>query len=143
MSIFDQVLWGTLLLALCSMIHVSMVSGAIRVLPRVAHWAHHRLPAFTTSALVGSAFAMIVVTHLVQIAIWAFALINLSAFEGLEPALYFSLVTYTTLGYGDVTLGPNLRLFAAFASITGLLTFGLSTAFLVGLVARVLPEQDL
>ena len=51
------------------------------------------------------------------------------------------LVTYTTVGYGDVIVGPDYRLFAAMAAVTGLLNFGLSTAFLVGLFGRLLPDD--
>jgi len=54
-----------------------------------------------------------------------------------NTAVYFSLVTYTTLGYGDVVLGPGLRIFAAFSAVTGLLGFGISTAFLVGAIGKV------
>ena len=56
-------------------------------------------------------------------------------------ALYFSLVTFTTLGYGDIVLGEGLRIFGAFASVTGLLAFGLSTAFLVALMTRMFEEH--
>ena len=54
-----------------------------------------------------------------------------------NTALYFSLVTYTTLGYGDIVLGPDLRIFGAFASVAGLLAFGLSTAYLVALMTQI------
>ena len=55
-----------------------------------------------------------------------------------NSAVYFSLVSYTSLGYGDVVLGPGARIFGAFSSVTGLLSFGLSTAFLVALMTRLL-----
>ncbi|GAA6192614.1 hypothetical protein NBRC116597_25350 [Phaeobacter sp. NW0010-22] len=54
-----------------------------------------------------------------------------------NSALYFSLVTYTSLGYGDIVLGPGLRIFGAFASVAGLLAFGLSTAYMVALMTRL------
>lgn len=60
-----------------------------------------------------------------------------------NSALYFSLVTFTTLGYGDIVLGEGLRIFGAFASVTGLLAFGLSTAFMVALMTRVFQERFL
>lgn len=53
------------------------------------------------------------------------------AIASLEDAIYFALVTSTTLGYGDITLGSRWRLFGAMAAVNGLLTFGLSTAFLI------------
>ncbi|WP_380056636.1 ion channel [Falsihalocynthiibacter sp. SS001] len=89
---------------------------------------------------VGGTFAMVVFSHTVQVWLWAVALVWSDAILDWSTAVYFSVVTYTTLGYGDITLGEEHRVFASFASITGLLTFGLSTAFLVGLVTRLMPN---
>ena len=60
-----------------------------------------------------------------------------TSIESLEDAVYFVLVTSTTLGYGDVTLERKWRLFGAMAAVNGLLTFGLSTAFLLDVFAKV------
>ena len=65
----------------------------------------------------------------------------LGTFETVELSVYFSLASFTTLGYGDVTLGEDIRVFGAFTAVTGMLTFGVSTAFLVGLIARALPKN--
>ncbi len=61
----------------------------------------------------------------------------LGALPGFAEAIYFAIVTYTTLGYGDIVLDANFRVFAALSSVTGLLNFGLSTAFLVGILSRL------
>ncbi len=45
--------------------------------------------------------------------------------EGFRNSLYFSIVTFTTLGYGDLTPDPNFRLFAASEALVGLLLSGL------------------
>lgn len=62
---------------------------------------------------------------------WAALYIALGLFDGLEPALYFSIASFTTVGYGDVVLEPGWRLLAGMTATHGLLTFGLFTAFLV------------
>ena len=85
---------------------------------------------------------MIVVLGLVgvhTIEIWAYAILYrlLGAFGDMETALYFSTVTFTTLGYGDVVLGKGWRLLAAIEAANGLLLFGWSTAFLITVIARV------
>ena len=66
----------------------------------------------------------------------------MGALPNLSDALYFSIVTYTTLGYGDIIVGQEFRIFAAMAALTGLLNLGLSTAFLVGLFGRILKGLD-
>lgn len=62
---------------------------------------------------------------------WAVLYIALGLFGSLEPALYFSIASFTTVGYGDVVLEPGWRLLAGMTATHGLLTFGLFTAFLV------------
>jgi hypothetical protein len=61
----------------------------------------------------------------------------LDAFQNFEEALYFSSVTYTTLGFGDVLLPGEWRLLAGAIAADGLLLFGLSAAFLLETAARL------
>lgn len=75
--------------------------------------------------------------HTVEIWIWAAVFLFLQELSNVEEAIYFATVTYTTLGYGDVTLSPHVRNLGTLAAVTGLLTFGISTAVLVGLVGRL------
>lgn len=87
--------------------------------------------------LIFVALSYIIFAHTLQVWIWSSGFVLAEALPDWNTAIYFSLVTYTTLGYGDVVLGPGLRIFAAFASVTGLLGFGLSTAFLVGAAGKI------
>lgn len=59
---------------------------------------------------------------------WAALLLWLGAFGTLEEALYFATVTFTTLGYGDIVLGPDWRLLGAFAATNGTIIIGWTTA---------------
>ena len=134
MTTFEQILMGSLLLGLCSLIHVSALVIAVTWLTNmfgkfagITHWG----------ILVGTAFAIVVLSHTVQISVWATSFVALGAFAEGAEAIYFAITTYTTVGYGDITLGNQFRLFAAMAAVTGLLNFGLSTAFLVGLLSRM------
>ncbi|WP_410001065.1 ion channel [Tateyamaria omphalii] len=58
-----------------------------------------------------------------------------------STSFYFATVTYTTLGHGDIVLSTEARIVATFCAITGLLTFGISTAFLTGVLSRILPDM--
>ncbi|UWR26002.1 potassium channel family protein [Sulfitobacter sp. S223] len=62
---------------------------------------------------------------------WALLYMALGLFDSLEPAIYFAIATFTTVGYGDIVLGTDWRLLAGMTAAHGLLTFGLFTAFLV------------
>lgn len=73
----------------------------------------------------------------VEIAVWAGVYLLVGAVEKLEAALYFSLVTFTTLGYGDVLLDERWRLMAAFEAANGIIIFGMTTAVVVAVVQRI------
>jgi hypothetical protein len=55
-----------------------------------------------------------------------------------RSALYFSVVTWTTLGYGDFSPPLELRLIAALQALLGYAFFGVS----VGLVTAILCERN-
>jgi uncharacterized membrane protein len=56
-------------------------------------------------------------------------------------ALYFSVVTWTTLGYGDVSPSPESRPFAALEAVTGYFASALIIAALVNWFSQR-PERD-
>lgn len=99
-------------------------------------------PSLYWGVLVVAAFATITFAHLLQVAIWAAVIIYFDAGLDWREGIYFALVTYTTLGYGDIVLDEGVRTLAAMAAVTGVLNFGLSTAILAGLVNRLLPPNS-
>ena len=68
---------------------------------------------------------------------WASVYLALGALKGLEQSLYFSLVTFTTLGYGEIVLDERWRLLASFEAANGIIMFGWSTAIVMAVVHRV------
>lgn len=73
--------------------------------------------------------------------IWALAYRALGVFPDLESAVYFSLVTYTTLGFGDLLLPQHWRLLAGMEAANGFLNFGLLTALLIEGMRQVRLRQ--
>jgi hypothetical protein len=73
--------------------------------------------------------------------LWAGIYLLNGVFEQLETALYFAIVTFTTLGYGDVTVSPNWRLLASLTAVNGLIIVGLNTAVLVEALSRINSVQ--
>ena len=138
MTIMQEVVFGTGVLALCAIIHIAMISASLPALVWVAekvirfHWL--RIPVLLTTGTVAIVFA-----HTAQIWLWAAIFLYIDAIDSFEPSFYFSIATYTTAGYGDVVLDEGYRIFGAFGSIAGLLTLGISTAFLMGIIVRLVP----
>jgi len=71
-----------------------------------------------------------VVAHIVEIVLWAAAYRLAGELRSFEEAVYFSEVTFATIGYGDVTLSSEWRLASALEGVNGILLFGWTTAFL-------------
>ena len=84
----------------------------------------------------GTVLIMFLVS-LVEVLIWACTYLVLNAIEGLEKAVYFSMVTFTTLGYGDVLLDKRWQLLASFEAANGIIMFGWTTAIIMAVVQRV------
>jgi hypothetical protein len=62
--------------------------------------------------------------------------------EQLEPSIYFADMTFTTLGYGDITVGTDWRLLASLTAVNGLIIVGLNTALLVEALSRINNAQS-
>ncbi|MEX0286182.1 MAG: ion channel [Paracoccaceae bacterium] len=137
MAMHSQIFWGSFYLTICCLMHVGFLAMTINVLEKIDH-GQERPGFFWVVLLLMASFVSIALSHTVQVWLWAWALIGIENLQDWNSSVYFSLVSYTSLGYGDVTLGPGARIFGAFSSVTGLLTFGLSTAFLVALMTRLL-----
>jgi hypothetical protein len=54
----------------------------------------------------------------------------------LETALYFSMVTFTSVGYGDVVLTGNWRILASIEGANGVIIFGWTTALIFYFIQR-------
>jgi hypothetical protein len=78
--------------------------------------------------------------HGVEIWLFAFAYLGLGAVRELETALYFSTISYSTVGYSDVHVAPDWRLLGAFESVLGIFLLGWSTAFFFRMIGRIDPH---
>lgn len=77
------------------------------------------------------------VLHVLQSAVWAFYYAWSKAMPDLASAFYFSTVTYTTTGYGDLVLPEEWRLVGGIEALTGILMCGLSTGLFFAIFTKV------
>jgi hypothetical protein len=124
---------GFVLMAVCVTIHAVGVSVALHRLRRSPVPPPRFLPRTQVLLLLAS---WVVVLHLVEIAAWALLFTWNGAMPDLSSALYFSAVTYTTTGYGDLVLPKHFRLDGGIEALTGILMCGWSTGFFFTVVNR-------
>lgn len=142
MTAFQQILLGTGLLSLSAVIHVSVITFSIPHFARLSKaLPNGRLPRLHNLIILLATVFVLVFAHTIQVWTWAAAFLLMTELPDLSTSFYFATVTYTTLGYGDIVLGADARIVATFCAITGLLTFGISTAFLIGVLSRILPDM--
>jgi hypothetical protein len=128
--------WG--LMALCVVIHAVGMTLALGVLRgrRSVKQASSSIGLFITLA------GFIVALHMIEITVWALFYVWRQAMPNLQDSLYFSAVTYTTTGYGDLVLPRGWQLLGAVEALTGILMNGLSTGFFFAVVSRMFTEDS-
>ena len=75
--------------------------------------------------------------HLCEIAIWAAVYRVEGCFGDLRTSLYFSLISYATVGYGDVLLKEQYRMLGGIEALAGVMMMSWSTAILIAYLQRV------
>jgi voltage-gated potassium channel Kch len=76
----------------------------------------------------------LILLHLLEVGIWALFYYFRGVLPDLETSTYFSLLTYTTVGYGDVVLPKTWRIMGTSEALVGILMTAWSTALLISVV---------
>jgi Ion channel len=134
----SKLLAALCLMALCVTIHAGGVTSALRWRRRQPDSAQSFWR--WTSRFIGVAGWMILL-HLVEITVWALFYFWKDAIIDPQAAFYFSAVTYTTTGYGDIVLPEEWRLVGGVEALTGILMCGWSTGFFFAIVSRMYQAQ--
>jgi hypothetical protein len=134
-----KLLIGGCLMAFCVVIHAGGVTWA---LGRVRRHTSSTLQFWRGSWLFILVAAWMILLHLLEIAVWAAFYDWKGAMAGMQSAFYFSMVTYTTTGYGDLVLPPEWRLLGGIEALTGILMAGWSTGFFFAVASRLHDRGD-
>jgi hypothetical protein len=134
--------FGTGVLIVIMLIHAAGVRTVGNYVRRATLRILARPTAWRADALMSSVVFLLLALHVLEIIVWAAALV----FAGLVPdwrtAGLFAGNTYTTLGYGAYVLPRGWGMMSPLIAISGLFTFGWSGSVLVDLVARCQKIKD-
>lgn len=133
--LIHQLVLASMMVLVTVMIHLLGLGSLVRVL-RSHHliWPAGRAPPITL--LLAAALGLFAI-HTLEIWLYAGLYLALRAAADFESALYFSTVTYASIGYGDVLVVKSWRILGAIEGATGVIMLGWSTAFLVSLLAQL------
>ena len=136
-----QLAWGTALIVLSIAIQAALMAVAVQTIRRHGAWLS-RPPHLPKLAGAFCGVSLWMLTGLsASIWIWAIFLHWTRALADFEESLYFSLVSFTTLGFGDILLDKPYRLLSGMMAADGLILFGLTTAFLIEFIRSLHVAQ--
>ena len=134
------------------MLKLSLMGSALITITVVIHaigtsaWVSHLrkkytdgFPAHGRGALLILVYTALIAfaLHALEIVIWALvylAFVPINELASLEEAVYFSFVTFTTLGYGDITLSDGWRVLSGIEALNGIILVGWTTAMIFSVV---------
>ena len=139
--VIQTILFGSLLIVVTTVFHgffTAVLLDGLRAI-HVHSWA--RRSRTTRSAVLSGLVLALFLASVVEAAMWAVVYLRAGVIEGPMKAMYFSVVTFTTLGYGDITLPHAWGLLASFQAALGLFIFGWSTAIVIAAVQKIYFHQ--
>ena len=135
---------GLGMMILTTMIHaIFMVSAMEAAGWRLSRFGRSR-GQLMKAALISGLTAWMFLAIVIEASVWALLyLFNplITTLPDLETAFYFSMVTFTTLGYGDVVLTGNWRMLASIQAANGVIVFGWTTALIFVFIQRVYNKK--
>jgi hypothetical protein len=130
-----QLVLATVMVVMTVLVHLFGLAILMRVLR--SHTRIFRKLAIMPLTLLLAATIGIIMIHTLEIWLYALLYLQLGAFGHFEQALYFSTVTYATIGYGDVVMPHEWRILGAIEGAAGIIMLGWSTAFLISLLTQL------
>jgi hypothetical protein len=87
--------------------------------------------------VMGATTLLVILLHALEAAIWAAAYRLLGALPDNKSAMLYSLNAITSYGHTNLNLEEHWHLMGALEALNGWLLFGLTTAFLFGVLEKV------
>jgi hypothetical protein len=133
---------GLPVILLCLLMQAMLVGLCMRLYLRFRPYTLTPNSLLPDMLLLAAVMLILLLGNCLQMAIWAWLFMLLGEFDNFTHALYFSGVTFATLGYGDVVLSAGWRLLSALEAANGILMFGVSTAVMTAAINDVLKNNS-
>ncbi|MEM6415497.1 MAG: potassium channel family protein [Pseudomonadota bacterium] len=132
-----QLALGIIIMCANGFLYGLVLASAATPLEKVKYWHGQKPGIIRQTSAMSLSILVVMVAHMVSVFIWAAVFILLSIFSTVKDAVYFSLVAYTTLGFGDIILDEPWRILSGIVAANGFLLFGWSTAFQIEFLSDI------
>ena len=129
-------IWGLPLIVFTVVIHVFGMGFVCQRAIRVSN-TERRHPTVMLVVIVGATTLLATSLHAAEAGIWAAAYRLLSALPNDKSAILYSLGAITSYGHASLFLEGRWQLMGAMEALNGWLLFGLTTAFLFGVIEKI------
>ncbi|HEY0799446.1 MAG TPA: hypothetical protein VGD54_01280 [Steroidobacteraceae bacterium] len=92
--------------------------------------------------ILGAATIAAILLHAIEAGIWSVVYLALGALPDGKSALLYSLSAMTTYGHERFNLANHWQLMGSLEALNGMILFGLTTAFLYGMIRELLAERN-
>lgn len=133
---FLQLVWAGALIAATVVVQAIFMSAGLGKLKSMENRQHPFLKRWPTLVVVLWVL-FITIPVGIDAVLWATLFWFRGALPNFGDALYFSTVTFTTVGYGDIVLDQESRLLATCEAVNGWIIFGWATALMMVVIQRL------
>ena len=125
------------------LLHVLGLATTREVVLRIFNRSSQRRPTVLFVIVTATATLLATCLHAIEAVIWALAYVLLGAIPNYRLAMLYSLNAMTSYGHTNLTLDDHWHLMRALEALNGWLLFGLTTAFLFGVIDKfVITEKE-
>lgn len=144
LTLLMKLLIGAMMIGITTVIHATVCDFVFRFVENYGN--KHRHSAGHLRKIMALVFSVFCIGFAIMIYIWLWTLLFYHlegpVLKDFETALYFTTITFTTVGFGDVVLSPEWRLLSASTAINGMIMFGWSTAFIFEIMSTLYKPMD-
>jgi hypothetical protein len=134
--------WSLPLIVITVIFHViGLVFINEKVIQAMRFMRRTRRFLFAFALVMGGATLLAIILHGIEAGIWAAVYRFLGALPDGKSALLYSLSAMTTYGHEPFQLAAHWQLMGALEALNGMILFGLTTAFLYGMIRTVLATR--
>lgn len=143
MILLTQLLLGSVMIGLTVAVHALALDRIVRLSRGIEDLSRNLSRRFQKPLSVGGIVLCVFCVHIAVMWLWTllYLVMGCEPLAGFADALYFSTITYTTLGYGDIVLDRSCRMMGGIEAANGFILFGWTSAFIFDVVSRIYRRE--